>query len=240
MPPLRAIFFDIGDTLVFDDPPLRERFGAALRDTGIAYSPRRLPQAFRAGENYGLTQYLLGLPWDDPQVMRGSADRIMEALGLPPVPDAQWGTLLGAFRSVPFTRRVHPGAVPLLEGLKRRGFTLGVISDWDTSLPELLAGWGLTPFLDAVAVSSVVGVAKPGRALFLDATRQAGMDPSEALHVGDWDALDVAGARGVGMSALLFDHAGRSPDADCPRVTTFAEMERFLTALPSPRGFPQA
>ncbi len=235
MPPLRAIFFDIGDTLIFDDPPLRERFGAALRDAGIAHSPRRLPEAFRAGENYALTCYLQGTPWDDPGVMRESAARVLEALGLPPPSDAQWRTLSASLRAVPFTRRVHPGTVPLLGELKRRGFALGVISDWDASLPDLLADWGLAPYFDAVAASSRVGVTKPARALFLDALRRADAEPSESLHVGDWHALDVAGARGVGMHALLFDHAGRTPDADCPRVTTFEEMGTFLLALPFPQ-----
>ena len=235
MLPVRAIFFDIGDTLVFDDPPLRERFGAALREVGVPYSPRRLPEAFRAGEHHALTQYLQGLSWDDPAVLRGGAACILEALGLPPLAGTQWSALSQALQAVPFTRRVHPGAVPLLAELKRRGFTLGVISDWDTTLPDLLAEWGLAASLDAQAVSSLVGVTKPGQALFLDALRQANAEPSESLHVGDWYALDVAGARGVGMRALLFDHAGRVPDADCSRVTTFAEMERFLSALPGMR-----
>jgi putative hydrolase of the HAD superfamily len=236
MPLLRALFFDIGDTLVFDDPPLRERFGAALREMGVAYSPRRLPEAFRAGENLALTHYLQGLPWDDPAVMRGSAACVLEALGLLPLlSEAHWKTLLQHFLAVPFVRHVHPGAIPLLAELQGRGFRIGAISDWDTELPDLLAQWGLTPYLDAVAISCHVGITKPGHALFLNALSQVDVDPSEAMHIGDWYTLDVAGAHGVGMQALLFDHAGRTPDADCPRVTTFPEMEQYLLALPSPQ-----
>jgi FMN phosphatase YigB (HAD superfamily) len=234
MPPVRAVFFDIGDTLVFDDPPLRGRFGAALLAAGVSHSPRRLLEAFRAGEECALTHYLSGQPWEEVSVMRESADATMAALGLPPLSEREWQAVLHAFLQITPTRRVHSEAIPLLEELHRRGFVLGAISDWEETLPELLAEWELAPHLDALAVSAIVVVTKPHAALFQDALRQANAAPETALHVGDWYALDVAGARAVGMQTLLFDHAGRTPEADCPRVQTFAEMRDYLLALPAP------
>ena len=231
---VQAIFFDIGDTLVFDDPPLRERFGMALREVGIAYSPRRLPEAFRAGEDSALAAYLNGIPWNDLAVLQQSAARIVEALGLTPLSQSRWNSIYAAFAAVPFLRRVHPQASALLEELQQQGFVLGAVSDWDETLPDLLNTWGLAPYFRSVAVSALVGVTKPNPALFETALRQARAVPKTSLYIGDWYALDVAGARAVGMRALLFDHAGRSPDADCARVQTFEEMRGFLLALPRP------
>ena len=62
MRPVQAIFFDIGDTLVFDHPPLRERLARALRTVDVAFDPACLPQAFRLGEDYALTHYLQASP----------------------------------------------------------------------------------------------------------------------------------------------------------------------------------
>ena len=229
---VRAIFFDIGDTLVFDDPPVRERFRRATEAVGLEYPPERLPQAFRFGQEYALTRYLDGTDNDDAEVRREVAARTLAVLDVPPLDAAQWQALAQAFAAVPWTRYVHPGAVALLESLRARGFVVGAISDWEETLPETLAELALAPHLDALAVSAVVGVTKPHPRLFQEALRQAGARPEESLHVGDWYELDIAGARAAGMRAVLFDHQKRSPNADCPRVETFDALAGLLRDLP--------
>lgn len=231
MPPIKAIFFDIGDTLVFDDPPLRERLAMAARVVGPPLDEARLPAAFRAGEAYAVGRYVEGVPWDAPDSMREAVARMWLALDRPPPDDEDWLALGAAFAAVPFTRTVHPDALGLLQELKRRGFTVGAISDWETTLPTLLAELGIAPWLDALAVSAIVGVTKPSPRLFQDALRQANAAPQSSLHVGDWYELDVSGARASGMQALLFDHQDRCPDADCPRARTFEELTAYLLNL---------
>ena len=230
MPTVRALFFDIGDTLVFDNPPLPERLTQAAQTLGVTLEPA----AYRVGEDYALSQYLRGVPWDAPDSMRQNVAEMWRAQGEPPLSDTGWRTLAEAFARLPTARYVHPGAFELLAELKARGFVLGAISDWEDTLPALLTDLGLQPYFDALAVSGIVGVTKPAPALFEDALRQAGTPPNKSLHIGDWYALDVAGAHAAGMSALLFDHAGRTPEADCPRVTTFAALSDYLLSLPYP------
>ena len=234
MPPIQAIFFDIGDTLVFDDPPLPARLASAARAVGEPLDPARLPAAFRAGERYAVARYVEGIAWDAPDSMRESIARVWRALERPPPDDDGWQALVAAFAAVPFTRYVHPEVPCLLRELRRRGFVVGAISDWETTLPDLLAELGLAPLLDALAVSAVVGVTKPSPRLFQEALRQTNASPEASLHVGDWYELDVAGARAAGMQALLFDHQSRRPDADCPRVQTFDALASSLLALPRP------
>ena len=234
MPPVQAIFFDIGDTLVYDDPPLRDRLSLAANSVGLTWDAERLPGAFQAGESYAVGRYVEGVPWDDPDSLREAMARVFGALELSPLDEETWPRFLGAFASAPFTRYVHPEAIPLLQELKRRGYVVGAISDWETTLPDLLAELGIIPHLDALAVSEIVGVTKPDPRLFQDALRQANVAPEASLHVGDWYELDVAGARAAGMQALLFDWPGRHPEADCPRVSTFAALADYLRALPLP------
>lgn len=234
MPPIQAIFFDIGDTLVFDEPPLRERFWRATRQVGMEYAQESLASAFQVGENYALTRYLAGEAADAPDVRRETAARILTALGLPALTDARWQALAEAFVAVPWVRRLHPQAIALIETLRGRGFRIGAVSDWEETLPELLAEMALAPHLDALAVSALVGggCTKPDPRLFQEGLRQMGVEASCALHVGDWYELDVVGARAAGMAAALFDHARRRPDADCPRVETFDALAALLLSLP--------
>ena len=234
MLPIQAIFFDIGDTLVFDRPPLKERLVSAAHSVGLTLDPERLPEAFRAAEAFAVARYVLGIVWDAPGALRETVGVLWSALGLPPLSDSQWNKFASAFASLPFTRYAPPEVFVLLDELKRRGFVLGAISDWEDTLPEVLSDLGLLPYFDALAVSSVVGETKPSLLLFADALAQVGLPPNACLHVGDWYALDAAGAQAAGMSALLFDWAGRSPDADCPCVTDWQEMSEYLLALPMP------
>ena len=234
MLPIKAIFFDIGDTLVFDDPPLLTRLALAAHQSGSVLDESRLSAAFRAGEAYAVGRYIEGVPWDSPESLREAMARIWRALDRPPLGDKDWQTFGAAFAAVPFTRYAHPDALGLLQELRRSGFTVGAVSDWEATLPALLAELGIMPLLDALAVSEIVGVTKPDPRLFEEALRQTNTAPETSLHVGDWYELDVAGARAAGMSALLFDHSGRRPDADCPRVQTFDALAQYLLALPPP------
>ncbi len=232
MPPVQAIFFDIGDTLVYDDPPLRDRLSLAAEKVCITLDAGLLPAAFRAGETYAVGRYVEGVPWDDADSLREAMARVFRALELPPLDEGTWPRFLSAFASIPFTRYVHPEAIALLQELKQRGFVVGAISDWEATLPDLLAELGILPYLDALAVSGTVGVMKPHPRLFEEALRQASVAPEVSLHVGDWYELDVAGARAAGMQTLLFDWPDRWPEADCPRVSTFAALWGYLRALP--------
>ncbi len=229
----RAIFFDIGDTLVFDDPPLPSRLQSALRAQNVRFDESRWSSAFREAEAVALRRYLSAGCWDDADGRREVLGTLL--CGLNVAPDAFDESALA---SVPFVRRAAPGALELLAELRQRGFAVGAISDWEDTLPALLAELQLIAHFDAVAVSSLVGVTKPNPRLFQDALRQVHCAPDETLHVGDWYELDVCGARAAGMDALLFDHAGRCPDADCPRVTTFGALSDRLLRLPVPARNP--
>ena len=109
--------------------------------------------------------------------------------------------------------RAYPDARPALESLGARGLRLVCVSNWDCSLPEVLAGVGLADLLDGVVASATSGARKPDRAIFRRALELAGCGPAEALAVGDTPAEDLAGARAAGIRALLLDRTGAGPAA---------------------------
>jgi putative hydrolase of the HAD superfamily len=118
--------------------------------------------------------------------------------------------------------RAYPDAAPALAALRRRGLTLVCVSNWDCSLPEVLARCGLGGTLDGVVTSAGSGARKPDPAIFAAALVLAGCDPAEALHVGDSPDEDLAGARAAGIRGVLIDRDGGG------EIASLTEIEDHL------------
>jgi putative hydrolase of the HAD superfamily len=102
-------------------------------------------------------------------------------------------------------RRPIPGMIELVAELKTRRVPVGVISNSEGRLAELVEELGWTAHFDAIVDSGRLGIDKPHPRIFEHAARQLGVRPSELIQVGDsWEA-DVMGARGVQARAVWFD-----------------------------------
>ena len=94
----------------------------------------------------------------------------------------------------------------------------------------MLVGLGLARLLDAILLSTVVGVAKPAGGIFRAAAAALAAPPDDMLHAGDDVQADVAGALAAGLRAVLVDRAGWRPvlPRGASAITTLAEIEAFL------------
>jgi putative hydrolase of the HAD superfamily len=101
--------------------------------------------------------------------------------------------------------RPYEDAAPALADLGSLGLRLVCVSNWDCSLPAVLARCGLEGALDGVVTSAEAGARKPDPAIFRFALRLADCSAAEAVHVGDTPEEDVAGARAAGIRALLLE-----------------------------------
>jgi putative hydrolase of the HAD superfamily len=104
--------------------------------------------------------------------------------------------------------RAYPDAAPSLVELGAQGLRLVCVSNWDFSLPEVLARCGLADLLDGVVTSAGVGARKPDPRIFEAALDLAGCAAADSLHVGDTPEDDLEGARAAGIRALLIDRDG--------------------------------
>jgi FMN phosphatase YigB (HAD superfamily) len=55
-----------------------------------------------------------------------------------------------------------------------------------------------------------------------------GIEPGQAVYVGDNYFADVIGAQRAGMRAVLIDPEGLFPEADCPVIHKISELEFAL------------
>jgi len=117
--------------------------------------------------------------------------------------------------------RVLASAQAMLESLRGLGAKTGVVANSWPDPPRLLRcdveAFGLAPLLDVVVFSSEVGVRKPQPEIFLLALERIGVDPLDAMYVGDRLETDVQGAANVGMTtvqALWFNADDTTSDVE--------------------------
>jgi HAD superfamily hydrolase (TIGR01549 family) len=123
---------------------------------------------------------------------------------------------------------LYPDVTPTLDMLLGGGYALGLISNAPADTGRAVEALGLTRYLGTVVISGVVGYTKPHPEIFRIALREAGVDASSAIHVGDLYEADVVGARNAGMEGILIDRDGTQRNADCPRVQSLSEIYRFI------------
>ena len=84
-----------------------------------------------------------------------------------------------------------------------------------------------------MVISGKEGIEKPDPAIFRLALERSGIDPGEAVYVGDHPRIDVEGARAVGMDAVLIDRRERYPGFEGKRIET---LEHLLPILEGARA----
>jgi putative hydrolase of the HAD superfamily len=221
----------MGTLLTFEPPAPRLR--AALRAvTGADVGEQAARRAIRAEIAHYRAHLHLGADAAGLAELRLAAAEAMRpelpdpAAGLPP--DVLVGVLLDALRF-----HAYPEVPSTLRELRRRGYRLVVLSNWDVSLHERLAEAGIDALVDGAVASAELGAAKPERAIFEQALRIAGAAAADAWHVGDSLDADVAGARAAGLRAVLLARDG--PQAAPGGVPVIASLEA-LPALLAPAG----
>jgi 2-haloacid dehalogenase len=108
-----------------------------------------------------------------------------------------------------------PERTQVLEALKAR-YSLGLLSNFDSAETglKILATHGLRPYFNPIHISEAIGYRKPRREAFLQTAEAMRVTPQEVLCIGDTFALDVVGAKSVGMDAAWFDRRKAAPELD--------------------------
>ena len=111
-------------------------------------------------------------------------------------------------------------------------YRLGVISNNFGNTQGWCDEYNLSPLLDIVVDSTVVGVSKPEAGIFHAALSELRVLPDEAIYTGDTYSDDVVGAKGVGMWAawLVGEEDKECPDASLVNVqlAELQELQGFL------------
>ena len=229
--PLRAVFLDVGDTLMRANPSWEHIYAIALAEVGVTVDIEALRLALRRAYHHGGWGMDGGFVPDEETSFQRTVDidqMALTELGLGPMPESFFRRLSELF-GITANWHIFPDVHPTLDRLKARGLTLGVVSNWVWSLPELLHALDLVRLFDFVVASARVGFEKPHLEIFRHALTQAGVSASEVIHVGDHVDADVQGAIAAGISPVLIDRVGRYPASEIPAgVPVIASLEELL------------
>jgi HAD superfamily hydrolase (TIGR01549 family) len=119
---------------------------------------------------------------------------------------------------------LYEDALPTLGRLRRAGLAIGLLSNSARDLDQFVAHHGLT--VEAVLTSGTHGKTKPHDSIFRRMLGLLSVSPDAAVMVGDSVEEDVAGAREVGIRAVLVDRERRYPDAG--GIASLAELPAVL------------
>jgi putative hydrolase of the HAD superfamily len=229
---IKAIFFDVGNTLLQSATPTSEVCRRLLAEHGHDLPLATVKAAMKLADVEHLQRYhSLRDDWAQPPTIRALwldyYRTVFDELGLYDE-EQQLAQELIDWYGQPHAWQPFPETREVLELCQRRGLCVGAVSDWATTLPRILHGLGLSRYLDFVLCSGAIGFAKPSLQFYRLALRRAGVEAHEALHVGDSYYADVRGARAAGIMPVLIDRLGRAPALDCAVIRDLRELEPLL------------
>ena len=224
--PFKAVFFDVGGTLIRVYPSVGDVYARHARPFGYSGSVEVLNKGFaEQWKKMGGIESLRDQSGAEAERKFWSelVYEVFKPLGGLNRFEEYFDLIFEEFRDKS-NWRVYEDVIEseILENLKKRGVVLGVISNWDSRLISTLENIGLARYFDFILPSAVVGSAKPNKKIFEEALRRSGVAPHEACHIGDEMRTDVAGAEGVGIHPILLDRDNRFDKAD--KITSFMEL----------------
>lgn len=222
---LQAIFFDVGNTLLF---PNHERIHAPLAKRGITADAGHLRELERRTKNEF-----------DSLTTNGNHDHsfwwmyythLFSEIGLKD--DALRDQLVSNIRDSGNWDQILPGTRERLHQIAAC-YRIGVISNADGRIEEVLRRCDIADCFLTITDSGLVGYEKPHPEIFRQALASLKTKPEESLYVGDVYSVDYLGATGAGMHAVLMDVSGAYANKGVARVESLEELQVMLAKISS-------
>lgn len=245
MAKIKAVTFDLWDTLVYDDTDEPKRKAQGLRSK---FDERR-HVVWQALNNidpishedvvlaFNVADAAFNNVWKQHSItwlIEERLDVILNGLGRSLPGDARDQVIhdLGRMEA-DIPPHAIEGAREALADLSQR-YALSIVSDTivtpGTGLREVLEKNGLKEFFKGFAFSDEVGHSKPHPSMFQSAAKQLGVEVEEMVHIGDRDHNDVKGPHAIGMKAILFT-ASRDNDKNTTTADAICETHADLPAV---------
>jgi putative hydrolase of the HAD superfamily len=227
------VLFDAGETLVHPAPSFPELFASIVREAGyerdgdavVAASAavlRRFSAAARDGDLWTLTTESSRAFW------LGVYEHMLETLDLP-AGDGLRETLYEGFTDVG-NYELFDDVPEALDDLAAAGLTLGIVSNYESWLDDLLGALRVRERFPVRVISGIEGMEKPDPRIYRLALERASVDAADAVYVGDNPEFDIVPPAALGMFPVLIDRRERHPAHDGARITDMRSLAGLLEA----------
>jgi putative hydrolase of the HAD superfamily len=219
MAPLKAVAFDIGDTLVeYEGVPLNweAHYPAALRELArhlcVPCTAEQLDRACAVLRRYNTRLN----PRTHEVAFAQIARELAPCLGVNFESCDELPAAMAFFRIFRQRLRCFPDTRPAFATLRARGLKIGAFTDVPYGMPrELvlddLGTAGLAGACDVLLTSRDAGFRKPAAVTLQRLAESLGCEAGEIIHVGN-ERKDIDVARAFGCRAILLDRTGHRPN----------------------------
>ncbi len=224
---VRGVFFDAGNTIVFPDyeiyRDIASSLGVSVTTDEVMAAEARAREALDRAVSHapGTNVYDFWSIYYTP---------FYEHLGLESgsIPRAIGMTRAANDEGLGIWKIPVEGLDHVLDELELRKLATGIISNSDGRLEERLTEIGIRDRFGFLIDSAVISISKPDPGIFEEALRLSSLAAADTVYVGDYYAVDVVGARGVGMRPVLFDPNGAYGEVDCAIIRRFEDLIGLL------------
>ena len=199
------IFFDVGSTLVDETKAYEHRILDAIEGTDVTVEQFMEKRLYFARQN-----------------LKGDLETVK-----------YFGLKLTPWHSEDETP--YPDAEDILIYLRGKGYKIGVIANQPIGTAGRLEEYGLLRYVDVVAASAELGVAKPDKEIFNKAFEMAGCTAGECVMIGDRLDNDIIPAKELGMKTIwirqgfaVFQNPGLSDEQPDYTVDNLLELKKIL------------
>lgn len=233
---IRAVFFDLYNTLVGFDPPREVVQARAMEPFGFEVDKDGIDAGYAMADALMAEQTAQApLSALTPDAQSSFFERYEQLIlrGAGHEADLQKaGEVWKAVRRQEYGFAMYEDVMPALNTLRSGGYVIGVITNMSEPGQDVAERMGFRDNVDFTLSSMDVGASKPDRKMFRAALERAGVEASTAVHVGDQLETDIDGARGAGINPILIDrHSAATDYTACPRITTLDELPPVLDAF---------
>lgn len=228
-----VVFFDAGETILHPHPSFPELFASTSREHGFEVTPEEVAPVL-----YGMLRNLAAVAEEarveSPSLSEKESHRFwtylysrcLEQLA---ISDESLPDELYKVFSDMSTYRLFDDVLPTLGRLAEEGYALGLISNFEGWLEELLVELEVGHVFDFSVISGIEGIEKPDPRIYELALDRAAAPASASVHVGDSVVMDVEPATAVGMRAVLLDRGGTQGEVDCPSISSLEELPDLIS-----------
>ena len=233
---VRAVFFDLYNTIARFDPPREELQSRAATEFGLALTPEGVHRGYHAADIFFAattsSRPIREMSQDEQERFFSRYQQlVLEGAGH----DVDLGTagrIWQRVRSQRYGMTLFDDVIPAFDDLRRGGRTVGVISNYARKGAAIADDLGFAGHVDFVVTSLEAGAQKPDPAIFEMSLARAGVVAAEAVHVGDQLESDVRGALCAGIRPVLIDrYADHVEYGDHPRIERLDELPELLAGM---------
>ena len=208
---IKAVFFDWFNTLAHYNPPREELESRALGEFDINVPPEKLKHGIIIADKEYFKENSVSpirerSPQEQHKLRLKYQKNVLEQAGIN-APEELFTKIMARLRELykQMAFALFDDVLAILKILKDQNYTLGLLTNIQRGMEPICQNLGVMPYLNFIVTSGEAGAEKPQPQVFLLALQKSGVAPSEAVHIGDQYALDVIGARSVGIKPILID-----------------------------------